>query len=173
MASLTSIPTLFPSPDIQRMGETKAQLTQRKDILTQSQKAYERTIQNRSCIAQTSSCCLCPCTCTTTILCLIFCYPCICYKLLYKSEDCFTKSLQSMGCVLFERPPNNSCELCCTYCTPMYADFPDPNHQNGRNYYALPHERRNEELRIQEILQLGKIIKAQEIIDGMTPSFIT
>jgi hypothetical protein len=92
-----------------------------------------------------TSCVYCPFIFPCVIIPLVACFPVltcsyVCLDLLGRKEhhNCLEKGLDSVGCLMDKRPPNNNRELCCTMCcTQLYCtDLPE-----DAEYYLRPQER--------------------------------
>jgi len=147
-----------PSPSIEvELQKLKQDLA----LLKTSQQMFYRTIRNRKCGGEITSCCCCPITFIATLIPFLLCYPCNCYLILSDKEDYFSKTMDFIGCGL-DRPPENRRELCCIYCTPLYLDLPDLNTKNGPDFYTLPIERAEERNRRRGISELAETIKIMQ-----------
>jgi hypothetical protein len=97
----------------------------------------ERTWGRRKVCAEITSCLGCSCTSLAICIPSLLCYYCICYCALYKNRDMIAETLRCCQCMMFDAPPENRCQLACTFCTPLVAgDMPEK-----LNYYSTPPER--------------------------------
>ncbi len=127
-------------------------------------------------IACFTSCCVCPLTCgLTTIVTVPYLYY-FCWQLPNQPEpptqeeeaqmaregrevpsiDPFDRTMRCMGCYMDKRPPKNVCELCCTFCTPIFCvDLPD-----DRDFYLTAPERQEMSDRVERIDRLRGLIRS-------------
>jgi hypothetical protein len=130
----------------------KAALVQEKAKIERLERAWGR---RKVCAGITS--CLCS-SCTFFAICIpsVLCHYCICHCLLFKKRDLIEEVLHCCQCMMFDAPPENVCQLACTFCTPLVAgDMPEQ-----LNYYSTPPERQTMEETAKKIEETLKILES-------------
>ena len=118
---------------------TQVTLSTKAELLQANIDRLERSWGRRKICAEITSCLCCPCTFVGLCIPTILCYYCVCYCALYKERDILAEALRCCQCRMFDAPPENCCQLACTFCTPLTAgDMPkDPQ------FYSTPPERQS------------------------------